>query len=1191
MHISPRLVRRSFAPLLLVATLAVCGQPLYAQAAAQPAILIIDDSYGGRNYWNPLGLQEMLDEGFAVGMMPRGKTPTDDELQRFNVALVISVRDDFATDLQPKLERFMRQGGGVLVVPPGTQATVHGGLRPLLTWLQRLGATENLQGVLDPDRRQVVDWCKWPGWPEYIWTSEIEPSPITEGVKNLWYRTGLTAYGMMLSAPFELDAQWTPLVRTGPQSRAVSWPEAPEMKDFLSKDLKASLGDFLPAQGKGEGRLPLLAVRPFDQGRLAVFGCNPQDFFWTGYIPAQGGVTLRRGFGDRPSDGWRLLANLYRYLAQPSLASDTLGGFVTVPEQLFRTVPGPPQPYDWKNGAEAGLGGSFAGADPLLTDSVSSASQVSAGATLPSAPRGLVGAHTAYSTGTGTVAEWAQAARAAGLDFLVFLDDVAYLNPDKWEQLKADCAAASDDKFLAYPGFEFKHELGNRGYFISREWVWPQDQKIFTKQGNKLNTSRSNGPDSGSLLLWLGYDQPVNRSTQYTSGFFSHRTNPTPPWAHRAFGSFALWAREGDKLLDSQEQTLPVFLKLQNQKLHISPMSLSLMSDPEQIAGAVKRGGPFVTMLGQQKDVASLLDRGGTYCYAGRASGLVATTGPSILTWNGSYTTPYAIPRWNVAKREEDYFVLDNYRYRVRLAAASPIGLSEALIYDGDKGLYRRFLLDGRQQFEATLDLENDQHRHLVLVVKDTAGGMAVTPEIQTETWLNRHYLCADRCNWATGNAGQGAYYQHPGPWTTQAGPQTMLVGRYARPVISDDVLALRADLDMRFETAGAYGYWYGNPWHCYYQAWPEPEMELHRTTFSWKGQYGGDVYFLEEYFPAAIDTIWDFPKPDQPFYPECRWPQDPQAAKLLQWKPLQHTLNETRLLADVTFQEPFVYALQVNKDYTPGQASFDFRLGGERLTGPLPDEGAPALVKEGPAPAGGLFCLTGEAGKSGWSWFVTGENLVYRLRAEAGKTTLEVGWSAPARQGKKGTVYRGEVYGLEGEPTEAALAAMLAPAGLQATVGELLPARVPYTVQAKRNAATLRVTDLSALPFEWIPLEIRGLRTNATSYYLEIGSDRIRPVGVDPDGVGRVVLWRGKKQVDLFIGNPLLCSDPDVVYDAVRMADGQWLVDVNNPTDQGRSAVFFWNPAWPARGPLPGKLSLPPGGRAQFTSQEEPHA
>lgn len=1175
---------------LALAGLALLSAAASGWAAPPTAILIVDDTRGGRDYWNPLGLQEMVEAGFQVGMTPAGKTPSDEEMKKFNVVLVISAGRNFATDLQPKLERYLNAGGGVLVVPPGSQPLMEGGLLATLQWLKGLGATEPLHGVVDPDRRKVVDWCKWPGAPEYVWTSEIEPSPITQGVKTIWYRTGQSANFEPLSAPFVLDDKWTPLVRTGPQSSTVSWSESPYEQSYMSKDMQTAFGEFYTAPGRKEGRLPLLAVRSVGAGRLAVLGCFPQDWFWTPYIPAQGGVILHKGFGDRPSDGWQLLSNLYRYLAEPSLASGALGGYTTQREQLFRSIPGAPQPYDWKNGAEGGLGGSFPGADPLLTGSISPASQVSAAPT-GTAPRGLVGAHTTYSTGKGTVADWAAAAQAAGLDFIVILDDMAYLNAAKWERLKADCAAASYDNFLAYPGFEYKHETGNRGYFISRIWDWPSDTKIFTKDGKKIATTRANGDDTGPLLLWLGYDQKIYNSTQYTAGFFSHRTNPTPPWAHRGFGSFAVSTRDRDKPVDSFDQTLPSFLTLQSEKLHISPMGLSLMYAPGEIAGAVKRGGPFVTLLGQKKDMAALLDHGGTYCYAGRASGLCATTGPSILTWNGSYTTPYVVQRWNVNKREDDYFVLDNYRYRVRIAAASPLGLAEIVIYDGNKGVYRRLLPGGKKQFEATLDLENDQHRHLVAVVKDTAGGIAVSPEIQTETWLNRHYLCADRCNFGVGNAGQGAWYAHPGPYTTQQGPETMCVGRWARPVISDDVLALRADLDTRFETGGAYQYMYGNPWHAYFQTWPMEEMNLQRTTFYWKGQYGGDIFFIEEYFPAAIDTIWDFPMPAQPFYPEARWPKNPQEANLLHWKPTAHTLNLARLTSEVTFQEPWVEALKVTKDYTPGQGSYDFRIGGQRVNGPLPAAGAPALVQEGAAASGGVFCLTGEAGKTGWSWLVTGEKLTWRLRAEAGKATLLIGWPAPDRKGKKGTEYAAEVYGLEGEPTEAGLTGMLSPPGLQATTGTLLPARVPYTFQAQQGAISIKVGDLSTVPFEWLPLEIRGLRPNATAYYLEQGTAKMRPVGIDPQGVGRIVLWRGKQNTEIFIGHPVLCSDPEVRYDAVRMADGTWILDVNNPTDQPRNVTFTWHPAWPLWAPLPGKVALPPGGRASYTLKEESHA
>ncbi|MBU4211252.1 MAG: hypothetical protein KKD33_01570, partial [Verrucomicrobia bacterium] len=646
--------------------------------------------------------------------------------------------------------------------------------------------------------------------------------------------------------------------------------------------------------------------------------------------------------------------------------------------------------------------------------------------------------------------------------------------------------------------------------------------------------------------------------------------------------------RDRKRVIDDFADTLPVFLRLQNQKLVISPMALSLMSDPSEIAGAVKRGGPFVTLLCDKKNAAVAIDNGGTYCYAGRASALCATTGPKILTWNGTYTVPYVIPRWNVAKREEDFFVLDNYRYRVRLAAESAAGLEEILIYDGDQGVYRRFLPEGRKQYEATLDLSNDQSRHLVLVVKDKAGGIAVSPEIQTENWTLRHYLCSDRCNFGCNNEGQGAYYVHPGPYTTQQGPETMLMVRWSRPVISADVLALRLNLDTRFETAGAYGYGFGNPWHCYFRTWPMEEMKITKTDYRWRGQFGGPIYNVEEYFPAALDSIWNFPMPAEPFYPENRWTPDPRTVGLPDWKLTGHCAWEVVLTDDVTFREPWVSALRETKDYVTGQGAYDFRIGGRRLNGPMPDKGAPSLEQSGEAPEGGLFALTTATGKTGACWLVTGKGLHYKLSASNGKATLEVGWPLADAKAKKDTAWRWEVYGLSGPPTEAGLNELLNPSGLKARAGTPVPKRFPYTYTAAEGAVILKAGDLRPIPCEWIPLEVRGLQPRRTAYWHEIGTDRIRPIGIDPDGVGRAVLWRNKHDMEFFIGHPVRCSDPEVWFDAVRMADGTWILDINNPTDKPRTATFAWNSGWPLRGKLPDAITLPPGGRQQFTIKEE---
>jgi len=67
--------------------------------------------------------------------------------------------------------------------------------------------------------------------------------------------------------------------------------------------------------------------------------------------------------------------------------------------------------------------------------------------------RGIFGAQSQRGGGSGTVAEWAKAARAAGLDYIVFTDDPNAHTAATYADLVEQCKANSDDKFAIVPGF------------------------------------------------------------------------------------------------------------------------------------------------------------------------------------------------------------------------------------------------------------------------------------------------------------------------------------------------------------------------------------------------------------------------------------------------------------------------------------------------------------------------------------------------------------------------------------------------------------------------------------------------------------------------------------------------------------------------------------------------------------------
>lgn len=72
--------------------------------------------------------------------------------------------------------------------------------------------------------------------------------------------------------------------------------------------------------------------------------------------------------------------------------------------------------------------------------------------------RGVLHLHSTYSDGACSLAQLAELARAAGLDFLVPADHDTYLDRDRLARYVAECAGLSSDDLLIVPGVEFERE-------------------------------------------------------------------------------------------------------------------------------------------------------------------------------------------------------------------------------------------------------------------------------------------------------------------------------------------------------------------------------------------------------------------------------------------------------------------------------------------------------------------------------------------------------------------------------------------------------------------------------------------------------------------------------------------------------------------------------------------------------------
>ncbi|MDY6913449.1 MAG: hypothetical protein SVT52_03195, partial [Planctomycetota bacterium] len=204
----------------------------------------------------------------------------------------------------------------------------------------------------------------------------------------------------------------------------------------------------------------LLVVRTYGKGRVALFMGHSSFYVNNGYhLAYEIGWCLEKG------DGYRLFTNLFNWLGEPSQKSGVCGGY----------KPGSLPPLPKAGGVEL---------KPYhdLDDAPAFA--------------GVFGVYSNHSGGLYTVKQWADKARSLGLKFLAFTDRIE--SRHVWEQLKADCLAASDEDFVAIPGVEF----------VAGEKVWVYDRKEFLREktsvGFAVNIDKwppSHGLHSGNYLF------------------------------------------------------------------------------------------------------------------------------------------------------------------------------------------------------------------------------------------------------------------------------------------------------------------------------------------------------------------------------------------------------------------------------------------------------------------------------------------------------------------------------------------------------------------------------------------------------------------------------------------------------------------------------------------------------------------
>lgn len=324
--------------------------------------------------------------------------------------------------------------------------------------------------------------------------------------------------------------------------------------------------------------------------------------------------------------------------------------------------------------------------------------------------RGLFGAQSQAGGGAGTVAEWATAARAAGLDYLVFTDDPNKQTPETYAALVAACKEQSDDKFAVIPGWGGTDVNGVYRFFPGAPEL--PSRKRFDAQGRMT--------EPVGIIVDYGW-----RIGQVVAGLGK---SPYNPWWEYVIMACAPLTYDGETLVDDGVQR---WLRCcEANSMNLLPMSLVHVKSPAALGAAVQHAHLTVLRTDKVNEVPE-------FARKGSGGGGVL---PSYLT-NGP-----AVPVWRYERSAGEPFRPNSSRFRVLLKTTSEVGLAEVRITDAaDGSVYRLWKPGGKKEFTAVIDESTTQQRVLALTVTDVNGHTAITPPVYTFQGANRVWHMGDR--------------------------------------------------------------------------------------------------------------------------------------------------------------------------------------------------------------------------------------------------------------------------------------------------------------------------------------------------------------------------------------------------------------------------------------------------------------
>jgi hypothetical protein len=1135
----------------VAALLAVLSLPAQA-APAGPAVLFVTH-WGRANGGNEAYLKRLVDEGMSVHTASFDKL-TPELLAQFDAVVICAlppvdprapgigwsaITPAASQKLWEMLDGYLAAGGGILFSGPLWGWDIGWGhLEATNAYLKHWDLQVVPELVIDKQnlyRQRIFNQNP------YSFTRNLAPSPVSEGVKTVWYPVDINLNGGAAppsTAALQLGPEWTAVVRG--EDTAASYAVTDRMNATAAE--KPGLYPKAP---------PFVAIREAGKGRLGIVDISSVYTIWGYGHPMWEGVVMTEGDGYRKSDTARLFDNLYQWLGAKR-DGHTVGGYQMSAAESQGEVPwdwGDAKPIDWTKQvwtpiAEGGL----------MPDKPTGNMPYGPPALGMKHYRGLIGARTALTGGAGTVAEYVAAAQAAGLHFVIFAEDLEKLTPESWAAFKDQCKQAGSEEFLAVPGFVWKNPVGD-SFLMCGQVKYP-DPGAFVPGTKRIVTHGA---------FWFAAGAPMN--------FALSGKQTTPLWNYVDVNALPVevW-REGKRVEDNFND----YVYDQAREHFYTPVIVNWVMSPQELPGAVK-AAPATILLGNNLgDVQANLQR--NMMEAERMLAYV-TAGPQIAAYYG----------FNLSRATAGaLYVPGTDRWRLRLAAASPDGLREVRIYDGLQVAYR-FDAGGKKEFQVDIDGHHDRQHHWLPVVEDVNGKLAVGPSFWVRDILWSQSMDGDRNN-----------HDPFGIQRDQKGRPQVIYQAASHQFIKGQMQVFRPGSTTNqeeFHPAGldATEYsWFWNPTMDVQTDPAEPPMygwaERYFTTCS-----SDEVFIVDQWLDRKYPA--DDPSKKQ-FGPGAYGRIIPSEVMTVHQRYLDafHPYGrpapvvcemELKFLKDVTFPEGkplpcVVSAGRWGSGIWEGQYDhYTISAGGQTVSGALPAEGSYG-VSQVPLHPGDYVALYPSLWGSG-TIMALSEGLSLDAMAYKGGVMSFCRFQLRKRQFHAGEELTGTLLFVKGSYPEQAnnalaesLRTKMGLAGkpvypLETVRGETLS--TVYRVKAKAQngawAARIGKADLPVL----LPLEVAGLQDNWEAYLYNQATKQLRPIPVC-QGTGYVSLDVANG-ADVIIGHPVTCDQPEVKL-VVLETGGQWSVVLHNPTDKSLDAALVGAEGFPGVAALRKTVTVP---------------